>query len=50
MSYLQKMIWNNNELVFEDKPGSGVAGIAPDMPDELGEEIAKRWNQSNSNF
>lgn len=39
-----RLIWNGNELVFEAYPNHGVAGISPDMPDELGEEIAKRWN------
>lgn len=39
-----KLIWNGNELVFEAYPNFGVAGISPNMPDELGEEIAKSWN------
>ena len=37
-----KLIWNGNELVFANSPNVGVAGIAPGMPDELGEEIARR--------
>jgi hypothetical protein len=44
----QKMIWNENELVFEDDINKGVAGIAPTEDDELGMEIAKRWNEYNS--
>jgi len=41
-----KLIWNGNELVFESYPNIGVAGIAPNMPDRFGEEIAKRFNKS----
>lgn len=39
-----KLIWNGNELVFEAYSKFGVAGIASEMPDGFGEEIAKRWN------
>jgi hypothetical protein len=39
-----KMIWNGNELVFESHPDVGIAGIASNMPDKLGEEIAHRFN------
>ena len=40
-----KLVWNGNELVFELEPNSGVAGIANNMPDEFGEELARRFNQ-----
>ena len=40
----KKMIWNGNEIVFEGESHTGVAGIAPDMPEELAEEMVKRWN------
>ena len=39
-----RMLWNGNELIFEDEPNVGVAGIAPDQSDELGQQIADRWN------
>jgi hypothetical protein len=39
------MKWNGNELVFIENPNIGIAGISDGMPDELGEEIAKRWNK-----
>ena len=42
------MIWNGNELVFESNKHCGVTGISPNMPDEMGEEIAKRWNNFKS--
>jgi hypothetical protein len=44
-SQFGKMIWNGNELVFEAYPKHGIAGIAPDMPVELAEEITRRWNK-----
>jgi hypothetical protein len=39
------MRFNGNEIVFCDEPNKGVAGIAPDQPDELAEEMVSRWNQ-----
>ncbi len=39
-----KMKWNGNEIVFADKPNVGIAGIAPGVPDEIGQQIADRWN------
>lgn len=45
-----KMIWNGSELVFEAYPEHGIAGLAPKIPDELGEEIAKRWNVYNTTY
>ena len=39
------MIWNGNELVFSDSPSLGIAGIAPGVSDDLGREIAERWNK-----
>ena len=39
-----KMIWNGQELVFEDMPMIGIAGLAPNTPDEYGERLAKAWN------
>lgn len=44
---MQTLSWNGNELVFDDAPNVGIAGIAPGMPDTLGEEIARRWNMVN---
>jgi len=41
-----KLIWNGNELVFEAYPNIGVAGIAPNMPDIFGEELANRFNKN----
>lgn len=41
---LGKLIWSGNELAFEGLPNIGVAGISPNMPDRLGEEIARRFN------
>lgn len=41
---MRRMVWNGNELVFDDKPLCGVAGIAPGQPDSLGEEIALAYN------
>lgn len=38
------MKWNGNELVFASSLNNGVAGIAPDQPVSLGEEISRRWN------
>jgi hypothetical protein len=35
-----KMHWNGNELVFEGALSVGVAGVAPGMPDEIGQQIA----------
>lgn len=42
--WVSKMTWNGNELVFDNSPNVGIAGIVRCMPDELGEEIARRWN------
>ena len=42
----RKLIWNSNELVFENNPSVGVAGISPHMSDVFGEEIAVRWNSA----
>ena len=42
----RKMIFNGNEIVFEDAPTVGVAGISSNMPDELAEMIVKRWNDA----
>lgn len=39
-----ELVWNGNELVFADAPNVGVAGIAPGLPDTLGQQIADRWN------
>ena len=44
MNLDRKMLWNGNEIVFEDSPNTGVAGISHDMPDELAEELVRRWN------
>jgi hypothetical protein len=42
--YKNKVLnWNGNELVFQDQPDVGVAGIAPGQDDSLGEEMAYRW-------
>lgn len=41
----KQITWNGNELVFAKEPTIGVAGIASNMPDELGKEIAERWNK-----
>ena len=38
------MYWNGNEIVFNDDSSVGVAGIADGQPDELAEEIVRRWN------
>ena len=40
----RRLIWNSNELVFENNTSVGVAGIASHMPDVFGEELANRWN------
>ncbi len=39
-----RMVWDGKELVFEGLPGVGIAGVAPNIPDEFGEELARRWN------
>jgi len=44
LKWTGEMFWNGNELVFTSDPDTGVAGIAPGIPDQLGEEIVKRWN------
>ena len=38
------MYWNGNEIVFNDESSVGIAGLAPGQPDELAEEIVRRWN------
>jgi len=38
------MIWNGNEIVFSEDVNKGVAGISQDMPDDLAEEMVRRWN------
>lgn len=45
--YVREMVWTGNELVFSDAPRVGVAGIAPDQPDGLGQQIADSWNRSH---
>lgn len=44
VTWTGEMAWSGNEIVFIDDPSVGVAGIAGDVPDNLGEEIVKRWN------
>ena len=40
----EKMLWNGNEIVFENFSNHGVAGISHDMPDSLAKTIMLRWN------
>jgi hypothetical protein len=40
-----ELIWNGNEIVFEAYPSTGVAGIAPNMPDEFGKELCIAYNE-----
>ena len=40
----RQMEWTGNEIVFADNASQGVAGISPDMPEELGEQIVAAWN------
>lgn len=42
--YPQRLAWNDNEIVNEDAPLHGIAGIAPDQDDSFAEEIVRRWN------
>jgi len=44
---MKNLLWNGNELVFMDSPSVGIAGLAPDQPDTIGLEIARRWNMTN---
>jgi hypothetical protein len=39
-----KMVWNGNEIVFENYPNIGIAGVPDGMPDEFAEELVRRWN------
>jgi len=45
MNLNKKMEWNGNEIVFEDAPRFGVAGIGMGVPDEVAEEMVRRWNK-----
>lgn len=44
MDLNRKLVWNGNEIVFEDEPNVGVAGIGNNVPEEVAEEIVRRWN------
>lgn len=42
----RKLLFNGNEIVFEDEPNSGVAGIASGLPDEFAKMLVQRWNDA----
>ena len=48
LKWTGEMFWNWNEIVFADDPNFAVAGIPDGVPDQLGEEIARRWNAHES--
>ena len=40
-----KLLWNGNEIVYEDNPNHAIAGQEPDQPDELGNLIVDSVNK-----
>lgn len=46
MTEHSKLLWNGNEIVYEDNPNSGIAGIAPDQPDALAQLIVDSANNA----
>jgi hypothetical protein len=44
-----RLHFNGNEIIFAHDKNNGIAGVAPNQPDELAMEMVRRWNKGHKN-